>query len=522
MVDTGNERLSYWIDTVPADEIQAPKLAEDAEADVAIVGGGIAGLTTAYLMAKAGKRVVLLEKKSLAMAETGHTTAHLQIVVDTRLKDLVPAFGLDGAKKIWDSQLEAVRLIEQIARDERIECELERLDAFLHTDKDDERDLLAEELRLARRIGYEAEWATPEDVPFPAKHAIRFPHQGKFHVRKYLRGLVAAATRHGARIHAGTEVASVKEGETARVETREGHVVKAKHVVHATNTPLWGSELFQARIDPYRTYVVGAYVPRGAFGNALYWDTNDPYHYTRVEAKGDRDLVILGGEDHTVGEMRNTDEAWGRLWQRLQEATAEFAPAYQWSGEIYETDDDLPFVGRAPGRRENEWVITGDSGTGMTNGTIGALMVSERILGRGTPWDELYDSTRPSGTKRGAIATAGHKLLRDAQRLVRRSVMRSEIDDVAELVPGEGAILKRRLKPIAVARLEDGTLTACSGVCTHAGCTVTWNHGEQSWDCPCHGSRFSPTGDVLHGPANKPLAKADLHDVLEERAESSR
>ncbi|MEA3199568.1 MAG: hypothetical protein QOE90_996 [Thermoplasmata archaeon] len=519
---SGNERMSYWIDTVPADQIMAPRLDVDERADVAVIGGGIAGLTTAYLLAKAGKDVVLLDKAPFAMAETGHTTAHLQIVCDTRLADLVPAFGLDGARKVWDSQMEAVRLIEQIAQDEGIACDLERLDAFLYTDRDDERKLLQEELRLTKRIGYEAEWAEPDDVPFPAKHVLRFPHQGKFHVRKYLRGLAVAARKRGARLYADTEVSEVKEGRKARVETRGGPDVRARHVVHATNVPLWGNELFHVRVEPYRTYVIGARVPKGVFDDALYWDTRDPYHYARVEPAGEgADLVILGGEDHAVGDEEATDLHWGKLYEHLRKATDRFTPVYQWSGEIFETDDDLPYIGRAWGRRKNEWVIAGDSGTGMTNGTIGALMVSERILGRGTPWDELYDSTRPADTDRGALSTVAHKALRDTQRLGRLAWKRSEIDDVAELVPGQGAILKQGLKPVAVARLENGDLRALSAICTHAGCMVKWNHGEGSWDCQCHGSRFSPEGAVLHGPANKALPEVDLNGILERRGEKA-
>lgn len=512
---TGNGGMSYWIDTTPSTDLGA--LAEDLDVDVAILGGGIVGLTSAYLLAKAGKQVALFERDHVALAESGHTTAHLQTVPDTRLSVLVKRFGLEGAKRVWDSQREAVELIEQIARDEKISCDLERLDAFLYSPKGG-RAALAEEIRLAKRMGYEAEWADASKLPFRAAHAIRFPDQGKFHVRKYLLGLMAAARKRGARVFEGTEVADVAEGAKAVVKTKGGHAVRADWVLHATNVPFVGSVVLHARLQPFRTYAIGALVPRGVFDDALYWDTLDPYHYTRVERKGERDLVILGGEDHPVGAKSGTEEAWMNLQNDLRETVPSFDLAYRWSGEVFETDDDLPFIGRVPGRGENELMVTGDSGTGMTNGTIGALMMAERVLGRGTPWDELYDPGRVTADANTAWQWIKHNVDVGA-KLVGKAIQRSEISDVAELDFGQGAVIKRGLKGIAVARLEDGTLCAVGSACTHLGCGVAWNHGEQSWDCPCHGSRFAPTGEVLHGPATKPLPPVDLEALVDKREE---
>lgn len=515
---TGNSRsLSYWIDTT--EQTSFPPLAEDDRFDVCVIGGGIAGITAAYLLAKAGQSVVVLDRERVAMAETGHTTAHLQIVMDTRVADLVARFGFDATKLAWDSQLEAARLIESIAEENRISCELEHLDAYLYSPREKDGPMLDEELRLARKMGYGCDRAEADAMPFPAKHALRYHDQRKFHPRKYLLGVVEAAKRMGARFHEGTEVAEVEGGTPARVKTTSGHTITADWVLSCTNAPFNGLETIHTKLMPYRTYVVGALVPRGVFGEALYWDTLDPYHYTRIERKGDKDLVILGGEDHRVGEVQDTNKGWGLLWEHLREATDELTPQYQWSGEILETEDDFPYIGRIPGRGENELMVTGDSGTGMTNGTLGALMLSERVLGRGTPWDEIFDAQRITLDAHTAWQWTKHNL-RAGGILAKRALQRSEIKDVAELLPGEGALLKRGLmRPVAVARLEDGSLCGVSGACTHMGCAVKWNAGESSWDCGCHGSRFAPTGEILHGPATKPLATIDLEDILDEREE---
>jgi len=408
-----------------------------------------------------------------------------------------------------------VRLIESIARDEKIACELERLPAFLYTPREDQVDLLRDEMRLAREIGYAAEWADPSEVPFKAVAAVRFPDQGKFHVRKYLLGVVAACERLGVRFFEGTECTKVEEGKPLRVKTTDGHVITADFLVAASNTPWHVKLTFHTKLTAYRTYAVGFRVPRGVFGEALYWDTLDPYHYTRVEREGENDLVILGGEDHRQGEESDTEDRWLALVRHMREATDDFVVAHQWSGEIYETQDDMPYIGVAPGRPDNELVITGDSGTGMTNGTVGALMVTERILGRGTPWDEMYD---PSRATRGLHGVAGAlvKSAGDATGLARKLLKPGEIESADELAPGQGGILRQGLRKLAVARRMDGKLCALDAACTHAGCEVAWNHGEQSWDCPCHGGRFTPEGEVLHGPPVKPMRSVSLDELRRE------
>lgn len=511
--EDGNGRESYWIATTPSTSF-AP-LDRDGRADVVVVGGGIAGLTAAYLLSKAGLDVAVVDRERVAMAETGHTTAHLQVVDDTRLRDLVKRFGFEQAKARWDSHLEALRLIESICEQERIRCDLQRLDAYLFSPHLTDWRLLRDERRLARRMGYAADWADVEDVPFEARLALRFPDQGKFHPRKYLLALVERMRARGVRIHEGTEVVDVEPGRPAKVRTREGHVLSGDWVLQTTNVPFDMRVKLHSKLFSYRTYVLGARVPRGVFADALYWDTLDPYHYARVEPQGERDLVILGGEDHKVGADVDTRERYDRLEAFLSEATDDYDVVHRWSGEVIETADDLPLIGHARGQGENQLLATGDSGTGMTNGTLAGLLLAERVLGRGTPWDALFAPDRVT-LEKGPLQEWVRENVDNTLHTLGTLLAPADVDDVADVAPGEGAILRRGLKKYAVSRREDGTLRAVSAVCTHLGCTVAWNASEASWDCPCHGSRFSPTGEVLHGPAFDPLKPVAPAEILGE------
>ena len=509
----GNGRESYWIATTPSTSFQP--LDRDAQADVLVVGGGIAGLTAAYLLAKAGKSVIVVDRERVAMAETGHTTAHLQIVDDTRLQDLVARFGMEKAKARWDSHLEAVRTIEQIVHEERLACDFKRLDAYLFSPHRTDGRMLRREIRLAREIGYAAEKADPKEIPFEAKHAVRYPDQGKFHVRKYLLGLVARMQQMGVRFHEGTEVTEIESGAPAKVRTREGHTLTGQWVLQATNMPFDRRFRMHSKLFSYRTYVIGAKVPKGIFEDALYWDTLDPYHYVRVEPQIDHDYVIVGGEDHKVGSDVDTLASYGRLEEFLSQATPQYEIVHRWSGEVIETADDYPLIGVVPGGADNELMFTGDSGTGMTNGTLAGLMMAERVLGRGTPWDELFDPRRVT-LQAGPIKEWIKENVDNAAHLADTLLGPGEVDDVDDVEAGEGAILRKGLKKYAVARKADGTLVACSAVCSHMGCTVNWNRSETSWDCPCHGSRFTPEGEILHGPAADPLKPVALEEVTGE------
>jgi len=486
-----------------------PPLEGDVTTDVCIVGAGIAGLTTAYRLGKAGRRVVVIDDGLTAGGETCRTTAHLVNALDDRFYDLERLHGADGARLAAESHTAAIDEIERIIHDHAIDCDFARVDGYLFVPPGDDVTQLDKELEAAHRAGL-AGVARVDRAPltaFDTGTALRFPRQAQFHVLKYLHGVVRAAKQHGVRIHNHTRASEFHGGDDARVVTDRG-VIHAGAVVVATNTPVNDWVTIHTKQAAYRSFVVGARVRRGSVPQLLLWDTPDPYHYVRIQssqhgAAGD-DILIVGGEDHKTGQADDADERFARLeaWTRERFPQVE-AFDYRWSGQVMEPIDGVAFIGRNPSDHANVYIATGDSGNGMTHGTIAGMLITDLIMGRDNPWASLYDPARITLKAGGEFAKENVNVAVQYKDLVTPG----EVDDVGEIAPGHGAIVRRGAAKVAVARAADGTLVERSAVCSHLGCIVRWNSIEQTWDCPCHGSRFGADGHVLNGPAIGPLAK---------------
>ena len=489
-------------------------LAADASADVCVVGAGIAGLTTAYMLAVEGRSVIVLDDGPVAGGETGRTTAHLTNALDDRYYDLERLHGERGARLAAESHTTAVDLIEQIVSEEKIDCDFERLDGYLYVEPGNSTEDLGHELRAAHRAGLtEIEYV--ERVPYDAYDfgaALRFPYQGQFHILKYMRGLADAFVRRGGRLHTRTHAEHIEGGSHAHVKTSDGFKVTAGHIVVATNTPVNDRFAIHTKQAPYRTYVVGARVPTGSVPRFLIWDTGDPYHYVRVQSLKDdagetsHDILIVGGEDHKTGQAEDFEERW----RRLEEWTRERFPQvegfeYRWSGQVMEPVDGMAYIGRNPLDSDNVLIATGDSGNGMTHGTIAGRLITDLIVGRENEWATLYDPSRISLRAGGEFAKENLNVAAQYADYLTGG----EVDSTDEITPGSGAVLRRGLTKVAAYRDDSGTLHERSAVCTHLGCIVEFNDAEKSWDCPCHGSRFDPKdGHVLNGPAINGLADA--------------
>lgn len=516
----GGETASVWHGTFEVPSF--PALAGDARTDVCVVGAGIAGLSTAYMLMKAGKKVVVLDDGPIGGGESGRTTAHLTNAMDDRIYVLEHVHGQDGARRIVESHGAAVDRIEQIVREERIDCDFTRVDGYLFLGGGDRERVLDEELAAAHRTGLTGVSKLPNvpNVGYDFGPCLRFPNQGQFHLLKYLAGLASVIVSGGGRIYCDTHVSSVEGGSPCKVETESKHTVTADAVCVCTNASI--TDMFRTHLKqaPYRTFVIAALVPRGSVPPALYWDTPDPYHYVRLQPleepvpgalTGDTmyDALIVGGEDHKTAHEDDAEERW----RRLEEWTRERWPQareilYRWSGQILEPNDYIAFIGRNPDGAENVYMASGDSGQGMTHGTIAGMLLSDLVTERPNPWESLYDPHRVS-LRAKPLEEFAKENADVALQFVKDYVSPGDVGAESEIPRGEGRLIRHGLHKVAAYRDDAGTLHTCSAVCTHLRCIVQWNSAEKSWDCPCHGSRFDPYGKVLNGPAVSDLEKVE-------------
>jgi glycine/D-amino acid oxidase-like deaminating enzyme/nitrite reductase/ring-hydroxylating ferredoxin subunit len=506
MKSDSGQRVSLWraTESAPAE----PALKQDVRADVCVIGAGIAGLTTAYLLGREGRSVVLLDDGPIGGGNTERTTAHLSNAIDDRYSEMERLHGERGARLAAESHTAAINLIEQIVRDEEIDCDFERVDGYLFTPPRKSKKILDDELKAAHRAGLtgvERVERAPIDS-FDTGTALRFPAQAQFHPLKYLNSLAGAVRRDGGLIFTGgaAHASEIEGGPDARVMTSGGYTVHTSAVVVATNSPVNDRFEIHTKQAPYMTYVLGARIPKDSLAHALYWDTLDPYHYIRVQrAESDKyDVLIVGGEDHKTGQEHDFNRRYRRLekWARHRFSMMGEVE-FRWSGEVMETIDGLGFIGRNPLDEPNVYIATGDSGMGMTHGTIAGILITDLIVGRANEWADIYDPARKTP---GALGEFAKENINVAAQFT-DYVTPGEVDSEDEVKPGEGAILRSGLSKTAVYRDEDGTAHKMSAVCVHLGCIVSWNTNEKTWDCPCHGSRYDATGRVINGPANTDL-----------------
>ena len=508
MPSAKTDTIPYW--ATSATFPQYTKLADDAHADVVVVGAGITGLTAAYLLAKAGKRVLVLERGRCAATDTGHTSAHVTMVTDARLSDLANGFGRTHAQAVWDAGLAAIATIDDIIRANHIDAGFEWVDGYLHAplgeDSRDQSEHLKADAQLAGELGFDAEYL--DAVPLVDQPGVRFANQARIHPRQYLAGVANAFVALGGRIHEHSEADEFCD--IPRAVKANGHTVTCEDVVIATHTPLVGfggmagATLFQTKLALYTSYVIAGRVARGMVPDALWWDTADPYQFLRVEPHRDHDVVIFGGEDHKTGQQDDTEVCYRRLEEQLRAIVPDVDVTHRWSGQVIETPDGLPYIGRSA---DHQYSATGYAGNGLTFGTLAAVMMSDAVLGRSNPWSELFDPARKALTR--GLWDYVKENVDYPYYLIRDRFAGVEAKSVRAVRRGEGQVIERNGAKVAAYRDTAGTVTLRSAICTHMGCTVDWNTAERTWDCPCHGSRFKPGGDVISGPAEAPLPEAD-------------
>lgn len=539
--------LSPWFSNIVI-PLKFEKLDKNILVDVAIVGGGIAGLSTAYNLSKIGKSVAVLDDGYIGSGETGHTTAHITHALDDRYFNLENMFGIEDAILAAESHTSAINFIETVVIEEKIDCDFERLDGYLFLGPGDDKKTLYKELEATHRVGINTELVPNAPLTsFDLGPCLRFPNQAQFHPLKYLQGLSKSILNKNGNIFTETHVQEISNSE---VTTDDGFKVGAKQIVIATNAPIVDkvSKIYDKQ-TPYRTYVIGALIKKGTVPKALFWDTGNsnskhaiqPYHYIRtqnLESNGDGDgssiinsrinnkdssyeLLIIGGEDHKTGYENDIEERHTRLidWTKQRFPVEDIV--YKWSGQVMEPSDSLAFIGLNPttdyneidNKNDNIYICTGDSGNGITHGTIAGILLSDLIIGKQNKWSNLYNPSRDINNIKQKSNDAS-KIDSDNEKQTKKEDNPTTINKTQDkffidsLPLDQGAILEENSdNPIAVYRDIGGKIHTFSAKCTHLGCTITWNPLEKSFDCPCHGSRFFNNGKVINGPANSGLEK---------------
>lgn len=484
-----------------------PPLEADESCDLVVVGSGIAGLSSAYEAARCGARVIVIDRGDISGGMTARTTAHLVSEIDDRYFDLVRAVGEDNSRLFYESQLAAINRIEAICEEEGIDADFTRLPGYLIAAETKDQAELEREYESCRELDIAAEWTDAAPVPLPqGTRALKFAQQGRFHPLKYCAGLALAIQKRGGRLFSHTAYKGHDEqDDIVTIMTGNGHEIRAGAALFATNVPVNDRVKVHTKQVPMRTYVIAGKVPSGSIEDALVWDTLRPYHYARLQPAGDgQDWLIVGGEDHRSGTANDMDDRFERLevWARHHFRGLENVE-YRWSGQVMEPVDFLPYSGRDGSTRI--YIHSGDSGQGITNGVAGALNFIALYRNEKARFADLFDPQRKP--KAGLTLTEYVKGQGPVVANLSEYLGAGEVDDIDEIPPGEGAIVRRGFAKHAVYHGEDGVFVERSAVCTHVGCIVHWNGFEKCWDCPCHGSQFLPDGTVINGPAISPLAE---------------
>ena len=532
---TSGSKEPSWSDEIPQ-PIKFEKLKRNISSseslDVVIVGGGIAGLSTAYLLSKSGKKVILFEDGYIGSGETGRTTAHITHALDDRYYNLEKLHGKEGAHIAAESHTAAINILEAIVNEEKIDCDFEKLNGFLFLDSTDIKESLNNELEATHRAGIKSTEIISKvpNLSFDTGPCLLFPNQAQFHPLKYLKGLSEAILCYGGKIYTETHVQDILLPN--EIKTSDGYTAFAKNIVIATNAPIIDkvSKIYEKQ-QAYRTYVIGARIKKDKVPHALYWDTGNqnsentvaPYHYVRIQRNGEDDskydLLIVGGEDHLTGNITD-DKDLQQRYTNLESWTRNRFPIedieFRWSGQVLEPKDGIAFIGHNPSddEKKNVFIATGDSGNGITHGTIAGIILTDLILGKTNPWVPLYNPSRVPREKLNNSQGFENKNKdentnnnkKESSSLSKNKDNKLKKTSLQDLDIEQGIVQEE--EKIAAYKDSNNKLHRYSAVCTHLGCTVVWNNSEKSFDCPCHGSRFSAiTGEVINGPANNKLDK---------------
>ncbi len=508
VVTSGRNAPLWFRDAQP---IEYSKLTKDLTVDDVVVGGGFTGVTTAYLLSKAGRNVALVDDGYIGSGESGRSTAHLTYALDSRYHQIIHMHGEDIARKVMQSHKAAIDLIEANVSREGLNCDFRRVDGYLYLNEESSEEELTKELEALKQMGNDdvqfMEHAGTS--PFDPGLCLRFPMQGRVNPLKYLGGLCREIVRNGGKIFTETHITDF---ESPTVKARSGNKITAQNIVVATNVPVNMRAKMHMKQAPYRTYVVAFKVPKGHVSDALYWSTRleqgglaNSYTYIRIHPLDEEsDALIVGAQDHKTGQADDGMQRFATIKAWVKQHFPQSGEAiYAWSGQIVNPGDEIGFIGRD---KDSLFLATGYSGNGTTYGTLAGMVLSDLIFGKENDWAEMYDPERKT---LGSAIDIIEENFNVARKLV-DSFIKGQDSQPENLALEQGSIVKRGMTTrLAFYKDDKGQLHAFSSVCPHMGCSVSWNSTEKTFDCPCHGSRYTGYGKVVNGPSNFGLRHAE-------------
>ena len=499
------QTISLWQDGTPSYNATIHEL--PSEADVVIVGGGITGLSTALKLQRAGKMCVLVEAQEIGFGTTGGTTAHLNTILDTPYYEIKNHFGENNAKKVAQLTKEVIELVERNVEEYSIDCGFSRKQAYIFSQDKDQSTELDRIVTGTKAVGINIQYSASLPIPVPFESAAAAEGQSQMHIIKYLYGIAHEFERAGGKIIQNCRVKdSVNKNDETLLITSKGKI-KAQYVVYATHIPP-GINILHFRCAPYRSYAMAVKLKGENYPDALIYDLYSPYHYYRTQEINGIRYLIVGGEDHKSAHTENTHYSFIKLETYIRRYFDVDTVPFQWSSQFFESVDGLPYIGHLPGNPENIFVATGFGGNGITYGIASSIILADIICNGTSDYKELFNPNRVK------LVAGFENFVKEATDVVGVFIGRrfgiKEIEDTVELAKGEAKIVKYEGTSLAIYKDEAGKLFALNPSCPHTKCVIGWNNAEKSWDCPCHGSRFSITGEVLTAPATRNLVKIDL------------
>ncbi|NJW52266.1 FAD-dependent oxidoreductase [Salinimicrobium oceani] len=495
---------SIWNSTAPLTNF--PTLKESIVVDVAIVGGGITGVTSAYLLAKSGKKVALLEAEKISGGTSGYSTGNLYAMVDKRLHHIQSKWSEETAGKVARSRMTAVNFIENLVKEHQIDCDFRRVPWYLFSETDKKDKTIEKEIAAAAHYNLEVHELDDLPLPVPVSKAIKVDQQAQFNPSAFVRKLAQKIDSENCRIFENSPVYHIEKEEELILSTASG-TVTAQKVILATHTPK-GIYALQTALYPYREYAIAAKLKSGDIPEGIYWDTEADFHTSmRTYSKGEDNYVLVLGGHHKVGQ----EDDYSRFYEKLEQNARRFFDVeeieYKWSAQHYKPADGLPYIGESPD--DNIFLATGFSTDGLTYGVLSAMILNDQLNDRHNEWSDLYKASRFTPVK--SAKNFIKENLNVAKQYLKDLPRKAEADSFSEIMPGQGKVVEVDDEKWAVFKDDAGQLHCQSAVCTHMDCIVDWNDAEKSWDCPCHGSRFKATGEVIEGPAFSPLDKRSMN-----------